>query len=175
MTASQSLVPYRGPPTSASLTTTSRSGPLISSRFFNAQTGTAIATELLYRILIEIINRVITSFQKFASARLDDFGSYLERRAAERRERQAAEKARTPSARDSDGLRIVQEVSKLAEESGFVACPIQRRVGAKEGEVPQWVRRRGPPVPPRWVRDVLDGFTEGRMEESDFWIQTHGD
>ena len=162
MTA-QSLVLYRPSPPSA-LTTTSSSRSLISSRLFTAQTGTAIATELLYRLLIDIINRFLSHFQQFASHRLDQFSSWLEQKAQERQQRQLEARAKKES-----GLQIVEQVGKLAEERGFV-CPMG------SGREPQeWMQRRGPPEPPMWVRSVLEGVREGRMEERDFWIQTHGD
>jgi hypothetical protein len=67
-------------------------------------------------------------------------------------------------------LKIVEEVGKLAEERGFFTCPLTgHKMDARvEG-------RRRPPGPPMWVRGVLQGIEEGRMEERDFWIQTHGD
>lgn len=64
---------------------------------------------------------------------------------AERRERLAATKAG-----DLNDLRIVEEVSRLAEESGFVTCPMtghQMNVRT-EG-------KRGPPGPPTWAVSVL--------------------
>src|SRR6187549_2006110 len=125
-----SLTLYRPTPYS-SLSTTSRSGALISSRLFTAQTGTAIATELLYRILIEILNRLFTTFQHFASERLDQLSEYLETRARERREPKTASATAAAAANakvgghggEKGGLGIVDEVSKLVEERGF-ACPM---------------------------------------------------
>ena len=66
MTASSSLVLYSPGPSSA-MTTKSSPASLISSRLFTQQTGTAIATELLYRLLFDIMNRVLASFQRLAS------------------------------------------------------------------------------------------------------------
>jgi hypothetical protein len=165
MTASSSPVLYRS---GSSPTVTTRSYPssLISSRLFSQQTGTTIATELFYRILFDILNRFLASFQRLASRGLDDCSSWMERKLQERRERLTAAKA---SAADS-GLKILEEVGKLAEQRGFSACPLTgHTMGARmEG-------KKGPPGPPVWVRDVLQGIEEGRMEERDFWIQTHGD
>ncbi|KZM19756.1 uncharacterized protein EKO05_0004020 [Ascochyta rabiei] len=152
MTVSQSLVLYSAP----SSTTTSV-GPsatsLIPSRFFTQQNGTAIVTELLYRILFDIIQRFLTSFQRLASKGMDRCSSWLERKLQEREERLANAK---------DGLQIVEEVSKLASQRGFITCPI---TGADTNG--------GGPQPPRWVRGVLEGIEEGIMEEKDFWIHTH--
>jgi len=83
----------------------------------------------------------------------------------ERRERLASAKSQA-----AKGLKIVEEVGKLAEERGFITCPMTgHQMDAKvDGE---W----GPPGPPRWVQGVLEGIEEGRMLDRDFWIQTHGD
>jgi hypothetical protein len=135
---------------------------LVSSRLFSQQTGTAIATELLYRILLDILNRFLASFQRLAYRGMEECSSWMERKLQERRERLEAAK--------EGGLKIVGEVRKLAEEGGFITCPwTGHKMDARaEG-------RRGSPGPPMWVRDVLQGIDEGRMEERDFWIQTHGD
>jgi len=159
MTVSSSLTLYRPGP-STSLTTRSFSSSLISSHLFTQQTGTAILTELAYRILIDIINRFIHSFQRLASHSLDSASSFIERRLQERRNRLDA----ATSGTGNEGLKIVEEVGKLAEERGFVTCPLTGMdMGKEEG-------MRGPP---RWVRGVLDGINEGRMKERDFWIHTH--
>jgi len=157
MTVSSSLTLYRPGP-STSLTTRSFSSSLISSSLFTKQTGTAILSELAYRILIDIINRFIHSFQRLASHSLDSASSFIERKLQERRDRLDA------GADEDGGLKIVEEVGRLAEERGFVTCPLTGKdMGREEG-------MRGPP---RWVKGVLDGIDEGRMKERDFWIHTH--
>ncbi len=135
---------------------------MVSSRLFTQATGTAIATELLYRILFDIINRLIGSLQRLAVKGFDEGTSLLERKLQERRDRIAAAKEEA-----ENGSKIVEEVSKLAEESGFI-CPA---TGRKFDNCP--TGRRGPPGPPMWVRGVLEGLNEGRMQPRDFWIQTH--
>jgi hypothetical protein len=164
MTVSSSLTLYRPSPSNA-VSTRSYSHSLISSRLFSPQTGTAIATELLYRILIDIINRFLCSFQRLASYGIDEASSWMERKLQERRDRRDAARAN-----ERDGLKIVQEVGRLAQERGFVTCPMtghKMDVGV-EG-------KRGPPGPPMWVRRVLNGIDDGRMADRDFWIHTHGD
>lgn len=174
MTSSSALVPYRGgPATSTTLVTTSSSSPnsLISSKLFTAQTGTAIATELLYRVLFEILHRLIASLQRFVGKQLDTFSSFLERRYAERQEaqREALEAAREAQAKSKDGLRITEEVGRAAMERGFVgrgpACPVTGGGGGggKEKGEGKW-RPRG------WVGEVWDGIQVGRMVEKDFWV-----
>lgn len=148
MTVSQSLVLY-SPPAATTLSTRPSVSSLVPTNFFTQQTGTAIATELLYRILFDIIQRFLTSFQRLASKSMDQCSSWLERRMQERHERQA-------------NAEIVQEVGKLAARKGFITCPM---TGAD--------MNGGGPQPPRWVRGVLEGIEEGRMEEKDFWIHTH--
>lgn len=145
------------------MSTRSYSSSLISSRLFSQQTGTAIATELLYRILIDIINRVLSSFQRLASLGIDEASSWMERKVQERRDRLDAAKASA-----GEGLKIVEEVGKLAEEQGFITCPMTGQVidARVQG-------KRGPPGPPQWVRGVIAGIDEGRMAERDFWIHTH--
>jgi hypothetical protein len=169
MALSQSIVLYRPSPATSTLASSIHaSGSLISTRYFTATTGTAIATELLYRILIDILNRILHSAQRFTSSKLDQLSSYLERRRLERYNERlgAAKEARECSGsgdkNTNGGLRIVEEVGKVAEERGFVAgahCPMTG--GDRE------------PRPPRWVAEVLKGAKEGRMEERDFWIHTH--
>lgn len=172
MTPSQSLVLYRpsSSTSSASVTTTSPNRTLISSRLFTATTGTAIATELLYRILIEIINRLLHSFQNFASARLDQLSSFLERKSLEREEerKRRADASASSKKGDGKGLGILEEVERLNEDRGGFACPMGGEHGGYGG-------RRNPPAPPRWVRVVLKGVEEGRMQKRDFWINTLGD
>lgn len=83
----------------------------------------------------------------------------------ERRHRLAAAKSNS-----AEGLRIVEEVGKLAEERGFIMCPMTgHQMDARMSG------KRGAPSPPMWVRGVLQGIDEGRMTERDFWIHTHGD
>ncbi|KNG47235.1 Metallo-dependent phosphatase [Stemphylium lycopersici] len=164
MTVSSSLVLY-SPGSSTTMTGRSSASSLISSRLFSQQTGTAIATELLYRILIDIINRFLSSFQRLAARGMDSASTWMERKMQERRDRLDAAKAGA-----GEGLGIVEEVVKLSEERGFVTCPMTGRVmdmGVEEA--------RRPPGPPQWIQGVLRGIDEGRMSERDIWIQTHGD
>jgi hypothetical protein len=149
MSASSSLVLYRPGP-STSLSKTSSPASIISSRLFSQQTGTAIATELLYRILFDIINRFLTSFQRLASKGMEEASSWIEQKMKERRERLAAAKNSA-----TDGLRIVEEVGKMAEGNGFIKCPMG---GERSG-----------PTPPPWVQSVLLGIDEGRMQARDFY------
>ncbi|KAF1841488.1 uncharacterized protein K460DRAFT_168334 [Cucurbitaria berberidis CBS 394.84] len=162
MAASQSLVVYR-PGASTTLAARPLSASLISSRFFTQQTGTAIATELLYRILFDILNRLISSFQRLASKGMQKCSSFIEQKLQEQRDRLAAAKAGA-----AEGLKIVQEVGKLAEERGFITCPMTGHTmdAILEG-------KRAPPGPPMWVREVMEGIDEGRIHDRDFWIQTH--
>ncbi|CAG5179083.1 uncharacterized protein ALTATR162_LOCUS9024 [Alternaria atra] len=162
MTTSSSLMLYRPGP-SNSLSTRSYSSSLISSRLFSQQTGTAIATELLYRILIDIINRFLCSFQRLASRGIDEASSWMERKLQERRDRLEAAKAGA-----EEGLKIVKEVGRLAEERSFITCPMTGHAMDSRVE-----GKRGPPGPPQWVRGVLAGIDEGRIAERDFWIHTH--
>lgn len=152
MTIPSDLVLYRpSPPPSNALALTSASRSLaLTSRLFTQTTGTAIATELLYRLIWDILNRLATYVHKFAAERLDQLGSFLEQRALARQESKRA----TESAKE---LEIVSQVGELAQQSGFVACPM----GGAEG------RGRGPP---RWVKSVLQGAQEGRIESREFWI-----
>ncbi|KAF2254804.1 hypothetical protein BU26DRAFT_600431 [Trematosphaeria pertusa] len=170
MPSSQALIPYR--PSSALLATQSptSSGSLIPTRLFTAQTGTALATELLYRLLIELINRLLSSLQRLASSRLDAFSSFLERNSAERRAAAAA--ASAGSTDKANGLNITQEVGKAALKRGFVGpetvvCPMTgEALGKGGGGARAW---GGPVGPPRWVRGVLEGIEEGRVGEQDIW------
>jgi hypothetical protein len=90
----------------------------------------------------------------------------MERKLQERRDKVEATKASVAK----DGLKILEEVGRLAEERRFISCPL---TGHKMDARVQG--RRGSPGPPMWVRGVLQGIEEGRMEEKDFWIQTYGD
>jgi hypothetical protein len=152
MAASSSLVLYR-PGSSSSLTTSPSSASLISSRFFNQQTGTAIATELLYRLLFDLINRFLASFQRLAARGMEDASSWVERKLQERHERLRAAKDG-----ESDELNIVGEVGKLAQDQGFINCPMGGQPGA----------RRQPP----WVKNVLEGIEEGRLHDRDFYTNS---
>ncbi|KAG9189571.1 hypothetical protein G6011_06439 [Alternaria panax] len=162
MTAYSSVTLYLPGP-SSSLSTRSYSSSLISSCLFRQQTGTAIATELLYRILIDIINRLLCSSQRLAARGIDEASSWLGRKLQERRDRLDTAKANA-----GNGLKIVEEVGKLAEERGFITCPMTDRAMDTRIE-----GQRRPPGPPQWVRGVLAGIDEGRMAERDFWIHTH--
>lgn len=153
MTASQSLVLYRAP-TPTTLSTRPSASSLIPADLFTRQTGTAIATELLYRILFDIVQRFMAKFQRLAAKGMDQCSTWLERKMQERRERQ------TGAA--SKGLEITQEVGKLVANQGFITCPMTR-VDTNGGG----------PRPPRWIRDVLEGIEEGRIEEKDFSIHAH--
>lgn len=153
MSVSQSLVVYSAS-TSTTLSTRPGASSLIPAHFFTRQTGTAVATELLYRVLFDIIQRFLSTFQRLAAKGIDQCSTWLERKVQERRERQANAA--------NEGLEIVPEVGKLAAQRGFITCPM---TGADTNG--------GGPQPPRWVRDVLDGIEEGRMEEKDFWIHAH--
>ncbi|KAF3042500.1 hypothetical protein E8E11_004925 [Didymella keratinophila] len=153
MTASQSLVLYSAP-TPSTLSTRPSTCSLIPADFLTRQTGTAIATELLYRVLFDIVQRFLASFQRLAAKGMDQCSTWLERKMQERRGRQAVAA--------SKDLEITQEVGTLAAKQGFITCPMN---GAGTNG--------GGPQPPRWIRDVLEGIEEGRMEESDFLIHMH--
>ena len=146
MTASSSLILYRPTP-SSSLSSRPSTTSLNPSSFFTQQTGTAIATELLYRLLFDIINRFMATFQRLAARGVDEASSWIERKIQERKE-----------AKGTEELKIVEEVGKLAKERGFV-CPMTGEVGGKA---------RGPP----WVRSVLTGIEEGRLHDKDFWTNS---
>jgi hypothetical protein len=167
MTASQSLVLYHHPtPTTTTTTTTlSTQHPrlsLLPSTFFTQQTGTAIATELLYRLLFDLLQRFLTTFQRLAAKSLDEASSWLERKLADRRSITNRSQGVGVEEEEGGGGGIVHQVSKLAAQRGFITCPM---TGANV--------HGGGPQPPRWVRGVLEGIEEGRMEEKDFWIHTH--
>jgi hypothetical protein len=159
MAISSSLVLYRPGPAS-SLTTSSSRTSLISSHLFSQQTGTAIATELLYRILFDIINRFISSFQRLTSKGIEEASSWIEQKMAERRDKLAAAKCDA-----GDDLKIVKEVGTIAQESGFIACPMGRTMGGEAGA-------RFAPTPPMWVRGVLEGIEEGRLHDKDFYTNS---
>jgi hypothetical protein len=94
MTSSSVLVPCRGPTASTTLTTTSYSSPsLLPVRLFTAQTGHALATDLLYRLLFDIISRLLQVVHRFASKQLDAFSIFLESKSMEWREAREAAKA----------------------------------------------------------------------------------
>ncbi|KAL6712413.1 hypothetical protein ACN47E_000290 [Coniothyrium glycines] len=164
MTGSSSLVLYH-PRASNILTSKSYSTSLISSQLFSPQTGTAIATELLYRVLIDIINRFLTHFQRLAARGIEEASTWIERKLQERRDKLEAAKERT-----IDGLKIAEEVGKMAQQRGFITCPMTGRPMDTSHEA-----RWGPAGPPMWVWGVMQGIDEGRMVERDFWIHTHGD
>jgi hypothetical protein len=174
---SSSLVPYRGSTTTLSLTTSpyANASALITSRLFTAQTGQAVVTELLYRLLYDLLNRLLVTLHRTLAKQLDTFSSFLERRYAERLE--ARSQAQTldavKAAREADsngigdgngGLRITEEVGRVAMQRGFiggpggVVCP-----PCPSTEMGEW---KGPP----WVADVLEGIEQGRMVEKDFWV-----
>lgn len=167
MAPSNSLVLYR-PSSSSSLTTSSNSSrSLAPARLFTAATGTAIATELVYRLLWDIIHRLLDSLQRFASDRMDRLSELWEQKMAERKERQnEVANAKAEGNGSGKGLGILEEVERLNEErNAGLQCP---RGGMMNANGPM-----GPPQPPRWVMGVLEGVKDGRMEEKDFWIHTH--
>ncbi|KAF1913860.1 Metallo-dependent phosphatase-like protein [Ampelomyces quisqualis] len=150
MTTSSSLVLYR-PNLSSSLSSKPSSTSLIPFPSFTHQTGTAIATELLYRLLYDIMNRFLASFQRLASRGVEEASSWIERKLQERREAKATK-----------GSMIVEEVGKLTQQRGFRnACPIGGDRGGK-----------GAPQPPLWVKSVLVGIEEGRLHGRDFWTNS---
>ncbi|KAF2795530.1 hypothetical protein K505DRAFT_11801 [Melanomma pulvis-pyrius CBS 109.77] len=141
MALAQSLVLYR-PSTALATVSTSPSHALaLSTRLFTQQTGTAIATELLYRLLLDVLNRLLSQLQRFATQRLDQLGSFLEQRARERQAARLEDEAAVASGR----LQIVEQVGKVALERGFVhACPMT----GKAAEGPR--ARPGPPRVGMW-------------------------
>lgn len=163
---SSELVPYRAPSTSTTVITTStRTSSLVPSRFFTAQAGHALATELLYRLLYDLLNRLLVSLHRFASKQVDTFSSFLERKYVER---QAAQKSALEEARRSlQKPGISEAVEKAAVRRGFVhgkdgvACPL---TGSDAGVS----------APPGWVGQVLVGIEEGRLVEKDFWGHPFG-
>ncbi|KAJ4357543.1 uncharacterized protein N0V89_002119 [Didymosphaeria variabile] len=159
--SSSALVPYRGGPITTTVTSTSTSS-LIPSRFFTAQTGHALATELFYRLLFDLLNRLVASLHRFASHQLDTFSSFLERKALERKQAQkeAVERVKKRLMKGDGKGRITEEVGKAAMKRGFISreCPMTGKEleGGKVG-------------PPGWVGSVLTGIEEGRLVERDFW------
>lgn len=161
MNASSDLVLYRPSPSSSPLIALSIPGSrALTSSLFSQSTGTAIATELLYRILWDIMNRLLTHFHRFAVERLDDLHAFMERRAISSQEARARAKV--------EKSEILKEVVAVREEGaggvghgpGFgVACPLTGK-GVEKG-------RGGPPS---WVLSVLQGAEEGRIERREFWI-----
>jgi hypothetical protein len=153
MAPSTSLVHYRHGPSSSLIRSSSSPTSIISSSLFSQQTGTAIATELLYRLLFDIINRCLAYFQRFASKGIEEASSWLELKMQERRERlqQAKDQA-------IEGRNIVKEVGRMAAQRGFITCPMGGETGA----------RRQPP----WVKSVLDGIEEGRLHDRDFYTNS---
>lgn len=94
---------------------------------------------------------------------MEQCSSFIERKLQERRDRLAAAKSSA-----AEGLKIVEEVGRLAEKRGFITCPM-----TGDSMDARLDGKRSPPKPPLWVRGVLDGIEEGRMLDRDFWIQTH--
>jgi hypothetical protein len=148
MTSPSSLVLYRSSPIFSLIARPSTTS-MISSHIFNHQTGTAIITELLYRLLFDIINRFLASFQRLASRGMEDAYSWLEWKLQERQ--QAKDRA-------TQRLTIVEEVGKMAEQRGFITCPMGGEIGAK----------RQPP----WMKSVLKGIKEGRLHDRDFYTNS---
>jgi hypothetical protein len=165
---SSALVPCRGPTASTTLTTTSHSSSfLLPIHLFTAQIGHALATDLLYHLLFDIINRLLRVVHCFASKQLDTFSTFLKSKSMEWREAREAAKAAKEAAAANNQLRIVEEVGRAAMERGVIgpggmACPMGKD-GARRGG------RGG--KPPGWVGAVLEGMNEGRMVERDFWMQ----
>jgi hypothetical protein len=173
---SSALVPFRGSSTPSTLLTTSsyaNTSALISSRLFSAQTGQAVATELLYRLLFDILNRLLTTLHRTLGHQVDRFSSFLEQRYAQTQSEtldatKAARGAGTGGNSNENGngrLKITEEVGKAAVQRGFIGgldgCG---RTPCSSTESGEWRRPRG------WVADVLEGIQEGRMVEKDFWV-----
>ncbi|KAF2109264.1 hypothetical protein BDV96DRAFT_243249 [Lophiotrema nucula] len=172
--SSQSLVLYSAPPTTSTLTfrpsSSTSTTSLISRRLFTQQTGTAIATELLYRILLEILNRVFVSVQGFAAKRLDALQDYFEKRSLERATGAAAAAAKKASEEGGAELGIVDEVGKAAVASGFI-CPLTGRAMGVHGDADDmgWKGRRGPP---EWVKRRWEAKSKPKLdEEQSAWTQ----
>jgi hypothetical protein len=152
MTAASSLVLYR-PGSSSSLATKPSPTSLVSSRLFSRQTGTAIATELLYRLLFDIVNRFLHAFQRIAARSVEDATTWIEQKMQGRRERLQVAKDH-----GTKPLKITQEVGKLAQDQGLITCPMGGEVGGA----------RQPP----WVKSVLEGIDEGRLHDEDFYTNS---
>ncbi|KAF2814748.1 uncharacterized protein BDZ99DRAFT_184128 [Mytilinidion resinicola] len=149
------LVPYR-PIT----TVTTRSTPLGLTRVFTAQTGTAIATELLYRLLWDILQRVLSSLQGFASKRLDALSAYLDQRNQER-EALRLEKL----AKKEEALGIVEAVEKLESGKRWKHAMGGWAGGAPGAVCPMTGAPVGGPVgPPWWVKSAAQGWTEAEWK-----------
>jgi hypothetical protein len=148
MTTPSSVALYRAG-SSASIIARPSTTSIISSQLLSQQTGTAIATELLYRLLFDMINRFLASFQHLASKGMEEASSWLERKVRERQ--QAKERA-------TEEPKIVEEVGKMAEQGGFITCPMGGDTGA---------RRQAP-----WVQSVLEGIEEGRLHDRDFYTNS---
>ena len=170
---SSALVPYRNGPSSTTLTPslyTNATTALLPSRLFTAQTGQALATELLYRLLFDMLNRLLHTLHRSLAHQLDSFAGFLERRYAQAQTTcsetlDAVKAARKKDANGKGGLRISKEVERVAAERGFFGGP------GGAGFTPcsstgrgEWRRPNG------WVGEVLDGIQEGRMVEKDFWV-----
>jgi hypothetical protein len=168
---SSALVPYRGQSSPTTLTTSTymKSTSLLSSRLFTAQTGQALAAELLYRLLFDIFNRLLATIHRELAHQLDTFSAFLERRYTARSETLDAVKAARENAAAADdaqgGLKIIEEVGRMAAQRGFIGGPggggFTPCSSTQNGE---WRRPGG------WVGEVLDGIHEGRMVEKDFWV-----
>ena len=121
---------------------------------FSAQTGTALATELLYRLLWDLVNRLLASLHRFAVSRLDRLSDYLQQRAeAKQRERvelQERDKQAAPSAQRSA---LVRELEAADEPVGFL-CPMGGR----------WKDRPPGRGPPPWAERALQAFCQRREQ-----------
>jgi hypothetical protein len=148
MTSPSSVALYRAR-SSASIVARPSTTFIISSQLFSQHTGTAIATELLYRLLFDMIDRFLASFQRLASKGMEEASSWLKRKVQERQ--QAKDRA-------TEEPKIVEEVGKMAEQRGFITCPMGGNAGA----------RRQPP----WVKSVLEGIEEGRLHDRDFYTNS---
>ena len=124
---STALTPYRPPPSSSSSTTLI---PRPLSSLLTPQIGHALATELLYRLLFDLLNRLLASIHRFAAHQLDTFTSYLERRYVEREaaRREALERAKESV--QKPGIR--EEVERVAVRRGFLRLD-GRKGGWEEG------------------------------------------
>ena len=113
MTTSTALVLRNlGPPVRSTPTS------LVPSRHFAQQTGVAIATELLYRLLIDIIDRLIHVVRQLASTGFDELSTFVQRKVKEQRERLAA------ASEAAKGSKILHEVSKTVDGKDCITCPL---------------------------------------------------
>ncbi|KAF1974325.1 hypothetical protein BU23DRAFT_115105 [Bimuria novae-zelandiae CBS 107.79] len=164
------LVPYHSSTTTTPSTNTWRtSTSLLPSRLFTAQTGHALATELLYRLLFDILNRVLASLHRFAATRLDSLGKFVERKFGERWEAQSE----TRALGEGRG-RITQEVGRAAARRGFGSSEVAGGVGVVCPMTGEGTMGAGMGGPPGWVGQVLRGIHEGWLEERDFWGHPFG-